>query len=310
MSPRDATAPIERPDVLVLGVGGVLGEAWLSGILAGITASSGIDFRKCRAFVGTSAGSIVAAYLAAGHSPPAGASRTETDPEREAVERGVAAAWLRGAGRASLAATLPLAPFLLAASAPGGAWARAALLSRTPTGSIVLDDLRARIERLGARFDGRLRVVAVDRDSGKRVVFGSPDGPEATVGDAVVASCAVPSMMAPVTIGGRTYVDGGVWSPTNLDIAPVRRGDRVLCLVPTARIGGSGASAARALRLAWRSTTALEVAALRRRGAEVRIVGPDDDAAAAMGDRLMDPKLRERAAGAGNRQGRRLAALH
>ena len=74
MSPREATAPIERPDVLVLGVGGVLGEAWLSGILAGITASSGIDFRKCRAFVGTSAGSIVAAYLAAGHSPPAGAS--------------------------------------------------------------------------------------------------------------------------------------------------------------------------------------------------------------------------------------------
>ena len=291
--------------MLVLGVGGVLGEAWLSGILAGITASSGIDFRECRAFVGTSAGSIVAAYLAAGHSPPA-VARTATDPGREAVERGVAAAWLRGAGRASLAATLPLAPFLLAAAAPGGALARAALLSRTPAGSIALDELRARIERLGARFDGRLRVVAVDRASGKRVVFGSPDGPDATVGDAVMASCAVPSMMAPVTIGGRTYVDGGVWSPTNLDIAPVRRGDRVLCLVPTARIGAGGASAARALRLAWRSTTALEVAALRRRGAEVRIVGPDDDAAAVMGDRLMDPKLRARAAGAGHRQGRRL----
>jgi NTE family protein len=74
------SAPIERPDVLVLGVGGVLGEAWLSGILAGITASSGIDFRECGAFVGTSAGSIVVAYLAAGHSPTSGAARTETDP--------------------------------------------------------------------------------------------------------------------------------------------------------------------------------------------------------------------------------------
>jgi NTE family protein len=237
------------------------------------------------------------------------AGRADADPEREAAERGLAAAWLRAAGRASLAATLPLAPFLLAAAAPGGARARAALLSRTPAGSIALDDLRARIEQLGGRFDGRLLVVAVDRASGRRVVFGGPDGPEATVGDAVVASCAVPSLMQPAIIGGRTYVDGGVWSPTNLDVAPVRRGDRVLCLVPTARIGGGGVSPARALRLAWRSTTALEVAALRRRGGDVRIVGPDDEAAEAMGDRLMDARLRERAADAGYRQGRRLAAM-
>ena len=300
---------MERPDVLVLGVGGVLGEAWLSGVLAGIAAASGIDFRECRTFVGTSAGSIVAAYLAAGHPPPAAADRTDgdADPERVAAERGLGAALLRGAGRASLAATLPLAPFLLAATAPGAALARRAVLSRTPAGSIALDDLRARIERLGRSFDGRLRVVAVDRASGKRVVFGSPDAPEARVGDAVVASCAVPSLMQPVTIGGRTYVDGGVWSPTNLDVAPVRPGDRVLCLVPTARIG-SGRSPARALRLAWRSTTALEVGALRRRGADVRIVGPDDESAAAMGDRLMDPRLRERTVSAGRRQGARLAA--
>jgi NTE family protein len=300
-------APIERPDVLVLGVGGVLGEAWLSGVLAGISAASGIDFRECRAFVGTSAGSIVAAYLAAGHSPPASADRSDADSERVDAQRGLAAALLRGAGRASLAATLPLAPFLLAASAPGAALARAAVLSRTPAGNIALDDLRARIERLGGSFDGRLQVVAVDRANGKRVVFGSSDAPEATVGDAVVASCAVPSLMRPVAIGGRTYVDGGVWSPTNLDVAPVRPGDRVLCLVPTARIG-SGGSPARALRVAWRSTTALEVGALRRRGAAVRVVGPDDESAAAMGDRLMDPRLRERTVSAGRRQGHRLAA--
>ena len=302
------TAPIKRPDVLVLGVGGVLGEAWLSGVLAGIAAASGIDFRECPTFVGTSAGSIVAAYLAAGHSPPVAADRPEADPELEAAERGLAAAVFRGAGRAGLAATLPLAPFLLAAAAPGGALARAALLSRTPAGNIALEDLRARIEQLGGRFDGRLRVVAVDRGSGRRVVFGAPDAPEATVGDAVVASCAVPSLMRPVAIGGRTYVDGGVWSPTNLDAVPVRPGERVLCLVPTARLGASRGSPARALRLAWRSTTALEVGALRRRGADVRVVGPDDEAAAAMGDRLMDPQLRERAVGAGHRQGRRLAA--
>src|SRR3981081_2084195 len=90
---------VETPDVLVLGVGGVLGEAWLSGVLAGISAASGIDFRECRAFVGTSAGSIVAAYLAAGHSPPASADRSDADSERVDAQRGFAAALVRGAGR-------------------------------------------------------------------------------------------------------------------------------------------------------------------------------------------------------------------
>ncbi|MGH2913874.1 MAG: patatin-like phospholipase family protein, partial [Solirubrobacteraceae bacterium] len=64
------------PDVLVLGAGGVLGEAWLTGVVAGIEDGAGLDLRECEAFVGTSAGAIVAAGLAAGRSPrrpPAGA---------------------------------------------------------------------------------------------------------------------------------------------------------------------------------------------------------------------------------------------
>ena len=56
----------QRPDVLVLGVGGTLGEAWMRGLLDGAGANAGIDFRECEYFVGTSAGSIVAAFLAAG----------------------------------------------------------------------------------------------------------------------------------------------------------------------------------------------------------------------------------------------------
>ena len=58
-----------RPDVLVLGGGGVLGERWLMGVLAGIEDATGFDLRECEYFVGTSAGSIVAARLAAGISP-------------------------------------------------------------------------------------------------------------------------------------------------------------------------------------------------------------------------------------------------
>ena len=57
------------PDVLVLGAGGVVGEAWLTGMLAGIEDEAEIDLRKVEHLVGTSAGSIVSAHLAAGRRP-------------------------------------------------------------------------------------------------------------------------------------------------------------------------------------------------------------------------------------------------
>ena len=62
----------DRPDVLVLGAGGTLGEAWMRGLLAGLEAAGGPDMRACEYFVGTSAGSIVAATLAAGRPPRRG----------------------------------------------------------------------------------------------------------------------------------------------------------------------------------------------------------------------------------------------
>ena len=93
------------------------------------------------------------------------------------------------------------------------------------------------VDASGARFDGRLRIAAVDRRNGKRVMFGSPGSPTASVAQAVLASCSVPWIFAPVRIDGREYVDGGVWSPTNLDATPARRGTEVLCLNPLASLG-------------------------------------------------------------------------
>src|SRR5918998_1033241 len=57
------------PDVLVLASGGTLGEAWMSGVLAGIEDATGHDFRTTESFVGTAAGSLVAAALVAGQRP-------------------------------------------------------------------------------------------------------------------------------------------------------------------------------------------------------------------------------------------------
>jgi NTE family protein len=292
----------EAPDVLVLGGGGILGEAWMTGVLAGLEAATGMDLRTCRAFVGTSAGSIVAASLAAGRSPrrPEAAGDDSGAGGGDAADRagaGRAAATLTRIGGAAGALVAAAAPAGLAAVAPVGARVRSAILGRVPEGSRSLAGLTAEVNRWGAEFDGRLRVCTVERGSGRRVVFGSRRAPEASVADAVTASCAIPGVFAPVRIGDREYVDGGAWSPVNADAAPAGTGDRVLVLEPTAVL----------LRGALRAAAAVESLALRRRGARVALVTPDAHASPLMG-RLMDPDRGGAVLAAGYRQGLALGA--
>ncbi len=190
--------------------------------------------------MGTSAGAIVAAHLVAGRSPRRpSAVGTELEVRNSQPVRGLAvaaAAAARRAGSLALAASSTFAPLALGVAAPGGALVRSLLLRGLPRPPDTLARLRSHVEQSGARFDGRLRVAAVDRGSGRRVVFGSPGAPRATVAEAVEASCTVPWLFAPVRIGDREYVDGGVWSPTNLDAAPAGRDTHVLCLNPTANL--------------------------------------------------------------------------
>lgn len=294
-----------RPDVLVLAAGGVVGEAWMSGWLRGASDASGVDFRDVEVFVGTSAGSIVAASLAAGRTPrnPAGAAASPSAADPAAAGEGSSPGRiLRGAVARGLGTlTAPLAGPALVAGAPGGALARRAVLARVPEGKRSLSGLRREVDAWGARLDGRLRVCALDVASGRRVVFGAPGAPEASPGEAVEASCAVPGVFRPVTIGGRVYVDGGAWSLTNLDVAPVGRDTHVLCL--TVAGGRPDASPAGLMRAAARPAVALEATYLRRRGAHVTVVGPDPDAAAAFGSNLLDPRASAGALEQGYRQG-------
>jgi NTE family protein len=300
-----------RPDVLVLGGGGVLGEAWMMGVLAGIEDAAGIDLRDCESFVGTSAGAIVAAHLVSGRSPRrpssvgTGLEVGSTGPAGGLAVAAVTAA--RRAGQAALAASATFAPLALGVAAPGGAVVRALLLRGLPRQPDTLAQLGEQVQRSGARFDGRLRVAAVDRRSGRRVVFGSPRAPHATVAEAVEASCTVPWLFAPVTIGGREYVDGGVWSPTNLDAAPAGRDTHVLCLNPTASLGTSSTLLA-LMRNVARSAVSVESLALRRRGAQVRSLAPNAESAAAMGSNFMEAEPRIRVLAAGYRQGTIVAA--
>jgi NTE family protein len=288
------------PDVLVLAGGGVVGEAWMTGVLAGVEDEAGLDLRQVESFVGTSAGAIVAARLAAGRAlrrPSAGAPRAAAGEAGERDGSGL----LRTAARWGWAATAPLAPVATALAAPGGALVRSALLARAPGGGQTLGRLHREMADSGVRFDGRLRVCCVDKRSGRRVVFGAPGAPRASVADAVTASCAIPWVFAPVRIDGREYVDGGVWSVTNLDAAPAGRDSEVLCLDPTASLRS-------VVRQAFRVAIAVELQILRSRGARVRHVVPDDEATETMGTDFMATEPLDAALAAGYGQGRALAS--
>ncbi len=325
-----------RPDVLVLGAGGALGEAWMAGVLAGLEDASGLDLRDCDYYVGTSAGAIVASRLIAGQrlprprpagEPPLRPLETEPPeteppetepPETEPPESGqapptveptgaraAARAAARRAGAYSISLSSAFAPLMLELGAPGGAAVRGAVLRAWPKPSATLSALRDDVDGWGAKFDGRLRVVAVRRSSGRRVVFGAPGAPDADVGAAVEASCSVPWLFAPVVIGGDEYVDGGMWSATNIDVAPAGRDAHVLCLIPTAGLAGNARLVA--VRNAARSAALIESLVLRRRGAAVQTVSPDRPSAAAIGVDLMAADRRETARAGGYRQGLALA---
>jgi NTE family protein len=301
---------MERPDVLVLGAGGTIGAAWTSGVLAGIAAETGIDFTACEHIVGTSAGAMVAADLLAGVEPRKPSERTQAAPlaDEAAAERALltGAAGADGNGRArgrtarfgaslASAAGRSLAPIAWSLGRTPGALVRAAALARIEEPSGSLDDLGARIARHGLRWDGRLRIACVTRARGRRVVFGAPGAPMATVAEAAQASCSIPWIYRPVRIGEEEYVDGGVWSPTNMDAAPAGRETHLLCIAP---MGGPLGNRERhpAVRAATSAAIRLETLALQRRGAHVTVVVPEP----------ADPAQHARVTGF--RQGRALVA--
>jgi NTE family protein len=295
-----------RPDALVLGVGGTLGVSWLRGVLAGMSHGSGIDFRDCEYLVGTSAGSVVAAALASGEEPRLDGPAPPLEIEQDVPAAGGGRRSLRAVERWSTALAAPVAPSLLRLGAPGGAFVRRTALRAGPRSGRQFHDLGRYLRRLDARFDGRLRIVTVDRQTGRRVVFGAPGAPPADVSDAVLASCAIPWVMEPVEISGREYVDGGLWSPTNLDVVPAGRGTEVLCLIPTAA-AGFARSPLGAYRALTRAAARAESLALKARGANVRIVRPDEASSQAMGPNLMDSARRSDVLAAAYAQGRRMS---
>jgi NTE family protein len=271
---------------LVLGAGGHAAIAWEIGVLAGM-AEAGVDVRDADVIVGTSAGSLVGVQITSDLTLEE-LFRRQVDPEQQTRESPPPIDFTRWRD-----------DFMAVKDGPGDA---TAVLKRF--GALALqvpaDDRGERQKRIAARLpsqtwpERRLLIVAVDVESGARRVFDRSSAVDLI--DAVTASAAVPGIWPAVEIGGRRYMDGGVYSLDNADLAIGC--DRVLILTLPARIPSLCAA-----------SLDEAVDTLRRSGAHVDVVHPDEasqQAFASVGGNLLDPLVREPAARAGRAQGQRV----
>src|SRR5579884_458788 len=270
---------------LVLGGGGVAGVAWELGILKGLQ-DKGVDVRNADIIIGTSAGSVVGAQISSGTDLDS-LFTAQLTPVEQTKERSVDfdinqmmeafAQAVAGAGNDLKAIRVRIGAYALKAPTIPEAERRAIIESRLPVQSWPQQ---------------RLLIVAVDTANGEEFIIDCDSG--VSLVDAVAASCAVPGIWPPVTINGHRYMDGGVRSGTNADLA--QGYDRVLLLCPmganTEFLGFS---------------TAQEIADLEREGSQVLVIEPDDASRTAIGQNPLDPATRQPSALAGREQGRELA---
>lgn len=259
---------------LVLGGGGVTGVAWELGILAGL-AEAGLDLTGAELLVGTSAGSVVAAQVASG------------TPLEELYERQLASVSAEVGARMGLGVLLRLAGAMLSTRDEAKARARIGTMA---LGAHTMPEAE-RKAIIAARLpnhewpDRRLVITTVAADNGEFVAFEKSSG--VSLVDAVAASCAVPGVWPPVTISGRRYIDGGMRSAVNADLAAGY--ERVVVLAP--------------INTAFRRSQN-PAAQLAQLGEGVRsvIVAPDAAAKTAIGNNPLDPSRRAPAAQAGRKQ--------
>ncbi|MGH3919034.1 MAG: patatin-like phospholipase family protein [Pseudonocardiaceae bacterium] len=264
---------------LVLGGGGITGIAWELGVLAGL-AEHGVDLRDADLVVGTSAGSVVGALITSGNDLEELYASQLVPPDPEPPVRMGIATILR---------------WSWAVACSRGSQQVGARIGRMATATATVPEAERRgiIEaRLGGRTwpQQTLLVTAIDAESGEFAAFGQGSqvgGTAVTMVDAVAASCSVPGVWPATTIGGRRWIDGGVRSTTNADLAAGH--ERIVVLAPITRGFPPGAGAAG------------QVAALREQ-AQVTLVTPDAAARRAIGRNVLDLARRAPAALAGRAQ--------
>jgi len=286
---------------LVLGAGGAVGHAFHAGVLAALTDETGWDARDAQIIVGTSAGSLVGAFVRAGLSGTDLAARATDEPMsdegRELVDRAVAATQhlapipSRPPRRHGVPTMSALAARTSAAFQPWSVRPGAVAAAALPAGRISTDVIASGVRPLFDHWPDRtLWINAVDLHRGRRVTFGRDGAPAADVASAVAASCAIPGFFAPVSIDGVRYVDGGTHSPTNADLVAGLGLDLVVISSPmsVARNSVRLAPDQPARRLS-RLTLAAELTRVRRGGTPVLTFQPTSADLGVMGLNAMDP---------------------
>lgn len=265
---------------LVLAGGGISGAGWEMGMLAGL-AEVGVDLTTADVIIGTSAGSVVGAQITSGMALEELYARQLREPVGEIpVKFG-----LGSLGRIAALILLPGDETMRSARI-----GRAALRARTMSESTRRQIIAGRLP-VDAWPDRDLRITAVDALTGELVLFTRDSG--VSLVDAVTASCAVPLVYPPATINGKRYIDGGVRSGSNADLAVGC--DPVVVLTP------SGVAMRRSLR---------PDRLVARLGSGVRsiVVTGDEAARKAMGTQALDPSRRAPSARAGRAQAQFVAA--
>lgn len=274
--------------------------AYHGAVLAALEEATGWDPRRAALVVGTSAGSLTASMLRAGL--PAG-DLAAVSEGMDLSEEGTRLADIGRPRRPrpTIGDALAFRPVsdpravVYSLTHPWSLSARRLVVAALPAGGISTSAISAGIDALygGDWPAAPTWLCAWDLRRGRRVVFGRPGAPQASVGQAVAASAAVPAYFRPVEIGGRRYVDGGVHSMVNLDLVAGAGLDLVVTVSPLSQASAWPAtSPAYLMRRPLRARLRAEVEALRATGVPVVAIQPGRTVAAAMGLNPMDAARR------------------
>ncbi len=282
---------------LVLSGGGSVGIAWQTGLSAGLK-RKGVDIAAADFIVGTSAGSAVGAQLALGRDMEA-----QVDRYGESTERTGNDPTSTGAADSGMAQRMAKFMEIMMAGADQEPEER-----RKAIGQFALEADAMDAEQFvgvfrylaGEEWPEPFSCTAVDAQSGEFKVWNKAAGVE--LDRAVASSCCVPGLFSPITIGGRRYMDGGMRSGANADLAVGHDTVLIVTLMTAQRMPAGDPRLARMVE-----TAEAERRALTDSGARVEVVGPDAGAGAAMGMNLMDASIAPKAAIEGVRQGEEMA---